>query len=100
VVILEFWPEHGGGPLWSRDGKPVDLSALPVPPDLTKRVAEWTERYNDERLPSAPNDEEWLAEGRTLLGELRQALGEKYDVIVTEPWWGEKPLEPPRRGSA
>jgi hypothetical protein len=35
-----------------------------------------------------PGDEDWLSEGKRLLGEVRTALGDQHEVVVTEPWWG------------
>lgn len=29
MTPLEFWPDYGPGPLWTKEGKPADLGALP-----------------------------------------------------------------------
>jgi len=31
-------------------------------------------------------------QGIQLLADVRLALGVGYEVVVTEPWWGEKPI--------
>ena len=92
VNVLEFWPDYGAGPLWTHDGKPVDLSSLDVDPDLVEKVAVWHAAYEEDRVPiDGPGDSAWLHEGRQLLQEVRAALPDEYRVIVTEPWWGEEP---------
>jgi hypothetical protein len=88
---LEFWPEYNSGPLWTGDGRSVDLDALPLPRDLRERLRRWNSRYDDSKLPYDENDVEWLYEGERLLAETRSALGSSYTVVVTEPWWGEEP---------
>lgn len=32
------------------------------------------------------------------MAAVRAALFESHDVIVTEPWWGEVPEDPPMSG--
>ena len=89
---LEFWPEYRGGRLWHDHGQSVDLADLPLSGNLRERVAEWVSVYADEKLPmESPGDTEWLAVGTYWLAELRLALQPDYDVVVTEPWWGEEP---------
>jgi hypothetical protein len=89
---LEFWPEYRGGPLWTTAGQSVDLADLPISDDLRDRVAVWSSKYGDEKLPTeGPGDPEWIADGRGLLAELRSAVRPDYEVIVTEPWWAEEP---------
>ena len=92
--LLEFWPDYGGGPLWTSEGATADLGALPLSPGLRLRLADWNGRYTEDRMPFRGNDEAWLAEGRELLAELRANLGDGYEVVVTEPWWGEEPVDP------
>lgn len=89
--VLEFWPEYDGGPIWSPDGRSADLDLLPLSNDLRERLRAWNARYDDANLPFEQNAVDWLAEGRSLLGEVRAALGEAYEVVVTEPWWREEP---------
>ena len=55
------------------------------------RLGAWSTSYDDDRLPFEEHDDEWLAEGKVLLGELRKAVGGSYTIVVTEPWWGEQP---------
>lgn len=40
-------------------------------------------------------DSYYLAEGQSLLAEVRAALGPRYRVVVTEPWWGEPEEDEP-----
>jgi hypothetical protein len=92
VIVLEFWPDYGPGPLWTDDGKPVDPSSLGVGPGLVEKVAAWNAAYEENRVPiDGPGDSAWLRHGRQLLHEIRASLGNEYRVIVTEPWWDEDP---------
>lgn len=92
VTVVEFWPDYGPGPLWGEDGKSVDPTSLGVDPDLVERVAAWNAAYGEHKVPlDGPGDSTWLHEGRQLLREIRDSLGNDYRVIVTEPWWGEQP---------
>jgi hypothetical protein len=92
VTVLEFWPDYGPGPVWTDDGRPVDLGHLGVDPDLVAEVAAWNDAYGEDKVPiESHGDSAWLGEGRRLLHEIRAALGAEYRVVVTEPWWGEKP---------
>jgi hypothetical protein len=89
---MEFWPDYGPGPLWTDDGKPVDLASLGVGRDLVERVAAWNAQFSEDKVPlQGTGDEVWLREGRRLLTQVREALGDQYRVVVTEPWWGEEP---------
>jgi len=89
-IELEFWPEYNAGPLWI-GGQSVDLGSLGLSGDLEARLVRWNAGYSDDRLPSESNDVVWLAEGRSLLGELRIEVAGTHSVIVREPWWGEEP---------
>lgn len=92
VTVLEFWPDYGPGPLWA-DGKAVDLAALPMERGLMERMAAWNAEYSEDKVPiDGPGDEAWLSWGRRLLGGVRTALRDQYQVVVTEPWWGEEPI--------
>lgn len=90
-TVLEFWPEYDGGPLWSPEGQTVELASLGLPRELVARLNAWNARYDDAKLPFEGNDRDWLNEGVSLLAELRSELGHDYEVMVTEPWWGEEP---------
>ena len=85
---LEWWPDDDGAVL--RDGaKVVALGELDLPPDLIGRIEPWKARYEDDRLPiDGPGDPDWLREGGDLLRQVRFAVGERFEVFVTEPWWG------------
>ncbi len=88
-VRLEFWPDYNSEPLWDKD-QPVPLAEHRLPPDLTLRISDWLARYDESRLPiDGPGDQEWLYEGKGILRELREALSDRYEIVVTEPWWGE-----------
>jgi len=92
---LEWWPDYSGGPLWKasgRGGRQVDLGALDLPLDLAARLAAWNQRYAEDKLPvTGEGDPEWLEEGIRLLAEVRRCLAGRFDVAVSEPWWGEEP---------
>ena len=89
VSILEYWPDYGEGPLWSADGKPADLGALPLDDGLRQSLIAWNASYTEERIPvDGPGDPAWLREGVLLLERVRRALGTAYEVVVTESWWG------------
>lgn len=88
---LEFWPEYEGGPLWTEQGASVDLDELGLPVGLEDRVVAWSRLYADDKLPmDGPGDERWLDDGRRVLAELREALQGRYEIVVTEPWWGDE----------
>ena len=85
-------PDYGSGPLWTEGGKPADLTSLEVDPDLVEKLVAWNAAYEEDKVPiDGPGDSAWLQEGRQLLMEVRDALGNDYRVVVTEPWWGEEP---------
>ena len=90
MIVLEFWPDYGPGPLWTVGGVPVDLGSLGMDRALVQRVEAWNAAYEEDKVPLAgPGDAEWIGEGRRLLGDVRTALRQEYQVIVTEPWWVE-----------
>ena len=90
VTVLEFWPDYGGGPLWTSDGKFADLGALPLGDDLRRRLMDWNADYTEERIPvEGPGDPDWLRQGTLLHNSVRRALGPGHRVVVTESWWGE-----------
>ena len=93
--VLEWWPDHGSGPLWKRSGRggvSVDAASLGLSPDLVARLTEWNADYSDDKLPPESNrDSAWVSQGIELLAEVRQHLLGKFKIIVTEPWWGELP---------
>lgn len=92
MTQLEFWPDYGAGPLWSEDGKAVDLQALGLPDQLVERLTVWNGQYAEERVPlEGSGDAEWLSEGVVLLRRTRKALGSTFQIVVTEPWWDEDP---------
>jgi hypothetical protein len=89
---LEFWPERQGGPPWTGLGVSVDLDTLSLPGDRKDRVPTWFRLYDDDKLPiDGPGEEQWLDDGRRLSSELRDAVEGRFEVIVTEPWWGAEP---------
>ena len=98
VDVLELWPDYGHGPLWSRrQNDYVEPTELPLPAALAARLTEWGQRYEEDRLPlDGTGDPAYLAEGERLLAEVRAALGSRYRVVVTEPWWGEPAEDEPR----
>ena len=90
TIELEFWPEYNSGPLWD-GGETVDLGSLQLSQELRERLDRWNAAFSDDRLPFESNDVVWLAEGRSLLGQIRSELGDTHSVVVREPWWGEEP---------
>lgn len=91
VTELEFWPDYGPGPLWDDEGKPVDLNSLGLDKGLVARVEAWNAEYAEDKIPvDGPGDLAWVRAGSQLLHDIRAALGTDYQVIVTEPWWGEE----------
>jgi hypothetical protein len=90
---LEFWPDYSApSPLWAC-GKPVDLQSLPLPEDLRDRLSSWNAAYEESKLPmDGGGDEEYLQGGRQLLKQVRESLGDTYEVIAHEDWWGEPGL--------
>ena len=90
MTRLESWPDYGSGPLWTDDGKAPDLHSLRLPFDLVERLTAWNSQYAEEKVPlEGAGDSAWLGEGAHLLRRTRDALGPGYQVVVTEPWWGE-----------
>jgi len=87
--MLEFWPDYSGVLLWTADGRPVPLADMPLPKDLTEQAERWVADYDDSKLPWEPTrDEQWLAEGRRLLVELRRVLLEHgFDLQPNEDFW-------------
>ncbi|KQP64480.1 MULTISPECIES: hypothetical protein [unclassified Nocardioides] len=60
--------------------------------DLVARLTAWNTAYSEDKVPiEGSGDEAWLSEGKRLLGEVRSALQDQHQVVVTEPWWGEEP---------
>ena len=48
----------------------------------------WKSGYRDDRLPiDGPGDKDWLDEGALLLKEVKAALRDEVEIVVTEPWW-------------
>ena len=94
---LEWWPDDGGGPLWKasgQGGQRVDSGALGLPVDLAERLAAWNQRYAEDKLPvTGEGDPEWLEQGIWLLAEVRRCLAGRFEVAVSEPWWGEEPQD-------
>lgn len=90
--LLEFWPDYGPGPLWCEGGEPADLRSLGLPNELVEELEFWNGQYAEEKIPVDGNgDSAWLAEGECLLRRTRDALASHFEVVVTEPWWGEDP---------
>ena len=86
---LEFWPEQGAGPLWDTRGREVDPVTLGLPSGLVERLTAFTAAYAEDRLPiDGPGDPAYLALGAQLLHDVRTALAGRFDVVVTEPWFG------------
>jgi hypothetical protein len=95
LPLLEFWPDYGPGPLWDAQGQAVEPHALGLDADLANRLLAFNAAYEEKRRPvDGPGDPDYLAEGSRLLARVRAALGGRFRVIVTEPWWGEEPQEP------
>jgi hypothetical protein len=90
--VLEFWPDYGPGPLWDAQGKAVEPRSLGLAADLLNRLLAFNAAYAEERVPiDGPGDADYLGEGTSLLAAVRAALKGRFQVVVTEPWWGEEP---------
>jgi len=93
-TALEWWPDYGHGPLVGDQGVPIAPGSLGLDPDLVMRLDDWGSAYSEDKLPMEGNGEPtWIAEGIDLLAEVRAALTGRFQVVVTEPWWGEEPTE-------
>lgn len=91
MTQLEFWPDYGKGPLWTERGTAVALDEISLPADLAERLRAWNRQYSEEKIPiDGAGDAAWLREGTDLLRRTRGALGSGYQIVVTEPWWGEE----------
>ncbi|WP_157970837.1 hypothetical protein [Nakamurella deserti] len=89
--VLEFWPDDKQGPLWS-GGRPADLYALGLPARLVHRLESWNAEYREDRLPiDGRGDPDYVATGTALLRDVTEALGDRYRIIVNEPWWNATP---------
>jgi len=85
-VVAPLWQKSGRG------GQHADSRALGLPQDLAGRLAVWNQEYGEDKLPiGGGGDRDWLEHGRQLLAEVRQCLAGKFEIAVTEPWWGETP---------
>ena len=86
---LEFWPDYGGGLLWSETGVSVDLDSLSLPDALRREAARWIEGYDDTKLPwESTHDDGWLAEGRRLFAALRLELEVRsIELVTNEDHW-------------
>ena len=97
VNVLEWWPDYGGQLLHVRTGRggtPVELDRLPLSTSTVQALRRWVSSYADERLPiEGSGDSDWVDEGVDLLRRCREELQPDYEVVVTEPWWGDPPTE-------
>jgi hypothetical protein len=91
VTRLEFWPDYSGALLWTADGERMALDQLPLSRELVEQAQRWVARYEESKLPWEPTrDEEWLAEGRRLLGDLRRELAPHgFELEPDERFWTE-----------
>jgi hypothetical protein len=75
-----------------RQGTARRSGIVGISSELVEQVRSWDSQYEEDRIPlNGPGDAEWLAEGVGLLRQLRTDLGDDFDLVVTEPWWGEAP---------
>ncbi|WP_250444455.1 hypothetical protein [Actinotalea sp. C106] len=81
VALFHGWAES---PLWYRtpgDLGPVDLTGLPISPELRERLLAWNEfadvtmSANGYEWPSTSVEAEFLAQGSILAEALREELG-------------------------
>ncbi|MCW2756939.1 MAG: cell division protein FtsK/SpoIIIE [Nocardioidaceae bacterium] len=93
--VLEWWPDYDGQVLFLRRGRgghPVDPATLGLSEAVLDDLQRWSSVYAEENLPiGGPGDPCWLDEGIGLLHRVRAELAGRYEVVVTEPWWGERP---------
>ena len=89
MIDIEFWPDYDRGPLWI-DGREAPSESLGLPASLAERVQVWNAQYEERKIPGeGPGDPAWLAEGRKLLHEVREALSPEYEVGANEDWCDE-----------
>ena len=92
MTVIEFWPDHGPGPLWL-GGRAVRPEDLDIPEPLASRLRTWNASYEEWKIPvEGSGDALWIEEGIRLLQATREALSPDVEVVVTEPWWGEEPI--------
>lgn len=97
--MLEFWPVYGAGPLWL-DGRAVDVHSLGLPQELARQLEVWNGQYEESKMPlEGAGDAEWLGQGMSIPHETRSALGTRFSVVVTEPWWDEEPTYSRQNGA-
>ena len=64
MITMEFLPDCGAGPLWTEDGKAVDLNLLGLPDELVEQLTVWNHQYAKEKVPlEGSGDTAWLGEG-------------------------------------
>lgn len=70
------------------------LEDLPLSAETTDALRRWLDDFSEETLPvDGAGDPSWIARGIVLLQQSRSELGPAYEVLVTEPWWGEPPSD-------
>lgn len=83
---FEFWPDYGSGPLWIGGASIEPRSVLSE--DLAERLLLWNAEYEESKLPlEGTGDQEWLAQGKSLLENVRQQLRSTHVINATELWW-------------
>jgi hypothetical protein len=94
---IKLMTDYFSWPLWHvGDGQAgdIDLNTLPISEGLIKRLSDWQDTYDailnmDDPASSGFNspEEEMLfeQEGKRLLKDLQEELGENYEVIWGNP---------------
>lgn len=95
MISLVLMADYFADPIWRRSSDPEDaadcgminLDSLPLSTDLKDRLRAWARRHDDELLGTeecqwtcADAQAEWIAQGRTLLHELRRELGPDHEI--------------------
>jgi|SRR5690554_4546548 len=90
VKRLKLMPDYECFALWDIDiVENVDPANLPISDDLKARIGRWEDRYDDtlnqddpaaSGFPSVDEENAFDNEGRLICKELKNELGESYDI--------------------
>ena len=85
---MEFWPDYSNA-LLHEDGRVVPIEALALSSSLTAKALAWLAAYDDAKLDPLTQDDAWIAQGRQLFAQVRDALAARgIEVFDWEGRWG------------